>query len=386
LTGINPESTNISEQNGFLYIDLPYTSNGLGDLYTNITGAKFVNLIYTIGLTDSTRLILQLNDGYDYVVSENNDQYTVSFITSGSDAQPEPPTDIDPGNYEVIIPKPAGISNDVITHEDYYYNNQFSIKIPGDYTSYYTNHPVTENSSIITNFKVFLNSDNETEIKFTTSKLQGYKFMADSSNIYVHVGDPKDIYKNIVVLDPGHGGPANGAEYFSTKEKNVNLQILYTIGKKYFNSDPWNLKVYYTRTSDVDMTLSDRASFASKVGADLFVSLHMNASTASSAKGTEVYYSTSNNTPNQAGLTSKKMAEIFVNNVSDTMGTQNRGAKAERYTVVHRNTVPAVLIELGFLSNQSDHALITNSASQEKAVKEIYDTILQIFDEYPTGR
>jgi len=93
-----------------------------------------------------------------------------------------------------------------------------------------------------------------------------------------------------------------------------------------------------------------------------------------------------NNDTNNAGLNSKKMATLFVNNLSSTLGTSNRGAKAERYTVVYRNTVPAVLIELGFMSNKNDFALISDPVFQENAVKVIYESILQIFDDYPTGR
>ena len=112
----------------------------------------------------------------------------------------------------------------------------------------------------------------------------------------------------------------------------------------------------------------------------------MNASTSSSAYGTEVYYSTSNNKANAAGLNSEKLAKIFVNNLCKTLNMKNRGAKAARYTVVHKNTVPAVLIELGFMSNKNDFAKITNSSFQYEAAKVIYETLLQVFEQYPTGR
>jgi len=385
LTGIEPKNVTFTKQDDLLYIDLLNTTNGIGDLYSYITGAKYLKHLYTIGFADKTRLVLQLNDGYDYYISENENQYTVSFIAQGGITLPEVPSDSEESEYEIVIPKPEGISNEMITHVDYYYDNQFAIKIMGDHTAFYTNNSVIENSNVITDVLVFLNDMNETEIRFSTSRLQGYEFKIESENIYVHIGEPRDIYKNIVVLDPGHGGPANGAAYFGIKEKNVNLQILYQIGNKYFNSNPWQLKVYYTRSSDVDMSLSNRSSFAKKVGADLFVSLHMNASTASYAKGTEVYYSGSNNA-NLAGLTSKTIANTLVKNLCNTLGTENRGAKSERYTVVYKNTVPAVLIELGFLSNKNDFALITESSFQEKAVYEIYETLLQLFEDYPTGR
>lgn len=386
MTGIDPKKVALQKQDDYLYIDLPNTTNGIGDLFSEIIGAKYFSQLYTIRNVNMTRLILKMNGSYEYFISQNENQYTISFVGQGGVVtQPETPSDTNESNYEIVIPKPEGISNEMITHADYYYNNQFAIKIMGDHTEFYKNNPIILNSNVITNVSVFLNSNYETEIMFSTSRLQGYKFTVDNNKIFMHIGEPRDIYKNIVVLDPGHGGPANGAMYFGTKEKDLNLQILNQVGNKYFNSNPWLLKVYYTRTSDVDMTLANRASFASKYGADLFVSLHMNASTASYAHGTEVYYSGSN-TAKLNGLSSSAMAAIFMDNLSDSLGTENRGAKSERYTVVYRNTVPAVLIELGFLSNKDDYALITDGAFQDEAVSVIYGTLLQIFGQYPTGR
>ncbi len=95
------------------------------------------------------------------------------------------------------------------------------------------------------------------------------------------------------------------------------------------------------------MPLRDRAAFSEKVGADLFVSLHMNAHTNSSVKGTEVYYAKNNNSKNKAGLNSQMMAKFFLDNLLKTMGTKSRGVLDDRFTVIYRNTVPAVLVELG---------------------------------------
>ena len=68
------------------------------------------------------------------------------------------------------------------------------------------------------------------------------------------------------------------------------------------------------------------------------------------------------------------------------MGTVNRGVKTANYTVIYKNTVPAVLIELGFISNSSDRANLVDTTFQKKAAKNIYQTTRQIFQQYPTGR
>lgn len=403
LSGVDPLKVIVTEQSGMLSLDLPYSVSEIGDMNTAITGAKYLNLIYKIQFQQKTQVLLGKAAGAKYTIAQEGDRFTILFY--GSEVQqpvteqpagekpteplPQPEEDTvitDKSEYEIIIPKAPGITKAQITDFDDYFNNRFSIKLPGDQTGFLSQNPLTGNSMEVKDISVFLNNNNETEIRITTAKLQGYEYVTDENNIYINIGNPREIYPNIVVLDPGHGGPANGAHYFGADEKYFNLKILYEMGAKYFNSDPSKLKVYYTRESDVDMTLAYRAGYASKMGADLFVSLHMNASTASGAYGTEVYYSNSNNSPNAAGLTSKKMAEIFVNELTEGLGTDNRGAKSEKYTVVHRNTVPAVLIELGFLSNKNDFAKISDPTFQDNTARLIYQTLLQIFEQYPTGR
>lgn len=403
LSGVDPLKVIVTEQSGMLALDIPYTVSEIGDLNTAITGAKYLNLMYKTQFQQKTQILLGKASGAKYVYTKEGNRFTILLYGAelqppvtvqpdgGNSTEPLPQPDdataiIDKSKYEIIIPKALGITKAQITDFDDYFNNRFSIKLPGDQTGFLSQNPLTVNSLAIKDISVFLNNNNETEIRITTNMLQGYEYVTDENNIYINIGNPREIYPNIVVLDPGHGGPANGAHYFGMDEKYFNLKILYEMGAKYFNSDPSRLKVYYTRETDVDMTLANRAGYASKMGADLFVSLHMNASTASGAYGTEVYYSNNNNSPNAAGLTSKKMAEIFVNKLTEGLGTSNRGAKAEKYTVVHKNTVPAVLIELGFLSNKNDFAKISDPTFQDNTARLIYQTLLQIFEQYPTGR
>ncbi len=394
LTGIKPLKVTINQSTGYLNIDLPYTTNGIGDIYTNLVGSKYINLFYSVGTPDSTQIVIGVNEGYEYYISETENKYSILFLTPGSvqqspagtPTQPGISDQVDPNECEIIIPKPDGLNASMITDEDYYFENSFVLRLMGDYTGSINSSNIINTSNRVKNISVNLNSNNETEIRVSTSKLQGYEYTMDDKYIYINVGDPKEIYSNIVILDPGHGGGANGAQYYGTKEKDLNFKILYTLGKKYFNQDTSKLKVYYTRIKDVDMSLSDRAAFASKYGADLFVSLHMNANLNRTVYGTEVYYSTNNNSPNKAGLTSKALADLFVDRISDNLGTKNRGSRSERYTVVHKNTVPAVLIELGFMSTESDFNKLSDPTFQDNAARTIYETLLEVFRKYPTGR
>lgn len=383
LTGIDALHSSVTDGTGFLTLDLPYVQNCQQDIASAITGSKFINQICTVSMQDRIRVILSLNDGYKYYSQESGNKLTV-FLQSKEASDPD---NINTSECELIIPKPQAVTKSMITDTDHYLSNYFVITLPGDYTSQLNSSMITNRADSVSKVSVTCNSDGNTEIKISTNTLQGYEITSDNDNIYVNIGDPQDIYKNIVILDPGHGGTATGAIQNGVIEKDLNLKILYTIGKDYFNQDTSKLKVYYTRTSDADVGLMDRAAFAEKVGADLFVSLHMNsAPNATSAKGTEVFYSKLNNSPNSAGLTSKLLADKILNNLYPAIGTSNRGVKEEALIVDKYNTVPAVLIELGFLTNSYDLSIITDETKQNFAANAIYQALLQVFDEYPTGR
>lgn len=91
----------------------------------------------------------------------------------------------------------------------------------------------------------------------------------------------------------------------------------------------------------------------------------MNSATSKSANGTEVYYSVSNNKTSFSGITSKAMANLFRKQLLADLKTTNRGTKTAAYYVLKHNTVPAILIELGFISGNSDYSKLTNATFQK---------------------
>lgn len=316
--------------------------------------------------------------GYEYnwnsktLTSEIYQKGTISGLTAAANAS-------------ICFTLPKAVSATAVKDTDQYWNKKFVITINGDCRAYLKEHPVSIRDKVVTKYAVTLNASGNTKITFTTSKLQGYKVNVKDDVVWIDVGNPKDIYQNIVVLDCGHGGYDSGAIGGTAKEKDLNYTILYTYAKTYFNKATSTVKAYWTRHDDTFVSLTDRAAYAKSIGADLFISLHMN-SASSTAKGTEVFYSTSNNSTLKNGLNSKTMASTFLKNLVSVMGTTNRGVKTANYVVIYKNTVPAILIELGFISNSSDRAKLTNATYQKKAAKSIYDTTVDIFKKYPTGR
>lgn len=288
-------------------------------------------------------------------------------------------------NYSLSIPKPSGVTLAHVTNQDLYASKKFQIEIKGDYVEYFRNNPVVINNNSVKSLEITKSGAN-TRITVSTSSLRGYKIYDKGNNFVVSMGAPKSIYRSIVVMDAGHGGHDPGARNKGTNEKDLNFKIGYTLMKQYTTQNTPDIKVYWTRTTDTFITLAKRAAFAKSVSADAFISLHMNSASKSSANGTEVYYSVSNNSKGFGSITSKKMANLFKNKLIGDLKTKSRGVKTAGYYVLKHNTVPSILIELGFISGSSDYKKLTSSSFQKKAAKSIYDGIESMFTTYKTGR
>lgn len=290
------------------------------------------------------------------------------------------------GSFSMKVLLPKGVNYKKITTTDQYWKKKFLIIIPGNHISYYKNHAPVDNSSAIRSIKVSRTADKNTKLTISTTKLQGYRLSSGSGFFTVTVGSPKSIYDNIVMLDAGHGGKDSGAVSHGLKEKKLNFNILYTKAKKYFDSLNSNVKAYWTRHSDTFINLYSRPKYSKKYNADLFVSLHMNSSYSSRVNGIEVYYSRNNNRKIRSGLNSKIFARKMLNTLASDLDLKKRGVKQAGFVVTKYNTVPSILIELGFLSGSRDYRKLRKASFQTKAAKSIYRGIDNVFKTYPTGR
>lgn len=282
---------------------------------------------------------------------------------------------------EISIKLPDGVQFKDILTSDLYLDKEILIKIPGNYTAFYSTDRILNTydtvESIDTSF-----SDGYTQIKFITSKLQAFRLSDNNDGtMSLKIADPKKIYDKIIVLDAGHGGNDPGASAGGYDEKDINFLILNTYVKQYFEDS--NVKVYFTRLDDTLIDLYERAYFPTTVQADMFISLHMNAVSDTSVNGTAVYYSLLNVSKNSGGLTGKLLASALETKLVSALGTKNNGIKTANFVVIRETAVPAVLIELGFITNASDRKIITTKSTQMKAAKTIYDTVMSLYDSYP---
>lgn len=368
--------SSFDEENNLLILTIPNLSNMNEVLKETITKSLNVQAITISDCVEGVLTVtLNLYEDSAYYESIAGNDYTIHFCTTRSVVT----------DNTITLPIPDDVSFSDILDEDCYYNKQFKITIPGDYVSYYQNLSATLPEGI-SKAQCTLNSSGNTVLTFTTTKILGYKLSQEGENFIITVGNPSDIYSSIVLLDAGHGGTDPGCISHGLNEKDINYNILYKYGKSYFtNSSP--VKAYWTRTTDTKIELADRAAFAQTVEADIFISLHMNAASSTAVNGAETYYCTSNNSKNSFGITSKMLASYFQTNWPSQLGlSTSRGVKSANYVVIKKNTVPAILIELGFMTGTKDINIIGANTTQKTAAKTFYNTVCEFFEKYPTGR
>jgi N-acetylmuramoyl-L-alanine amidase len=204
-----------------------------------------------------------------------------------------------------------------------------------------------------------------------------------------------------VVIDPGHGGLEVGAKGpGGTLEKDVTLSLARRLRTALANS--LGLQVFLTRDRDVEIALDERTSFANNYKADLFISIHANASRSQGAKGSEVYflaYQTSDEDSRRvaalegsalppAGSTggsdlalilwdmaqaehleeSSALATRIQEELTTVTGSGTRGIKQAPFRVLVGAAMPAVLVEVAFISNAEEEKLLVSEAYQGKVV------------------
>ena len=199
-----------------------------------------------------------------------------------------------------------------------------------------------------------------------------------------------DVLNKVVYLDAGHGGYDPGASYFGLSEKSLTLAIQSRVKAKL---EAEGYQVVTTRTSDTYVDLTDRSHAANASESDIFVSIHINASGSSAAQGIETYYyqpyaeyPSRINATYHANPTRLSMSDTLANAIQSSLinatGAQNQGVKRQTFAVLRETTAPAVLLELGFLSNPQEAARLNTSAYQETLANAIVAGIKRYYSIY----
>nr|WP_279325450.1 N-acetylmuramoyl-L-alanine amidase [Clostridium sp. D53t1_180928_C8] len=174
----------------------------------------------------------------------------------------------------------------------------------------------------------------------------------------------RDYYK--VFIDPGHGGYDNGAVQNGVLEDEISLQISQKIEAKLKAK---GVQVKMSRYDDTYVSLTDRTRMANNWGSDLFVSIHQNSATASSANGIETYHYPSRQD-------SKELATEIQSDLIQSTNAVNRGVKSANYAVIRTANMSSSLVECGFVSNPTEARNLSSSSYQDKIAEGIANGIM----------
>lgn len=186
-----------------------------------------------------------------------------------------------------------------------------------------------------------------------------------------------------IVIDAGHGGSDPGAMGYDDEgnlelnEKDVTLavsKLVCDILKKN------GADVYYTRDKDVYVSLEDRANYANKIGATLFISIHCNAFTNEDVSGTLVMHHTSKDT-SEYGVSGREIATNILTYLPKALGTQNKGRMdGSAMYVIRKVDMPSVIVEMAFITNKSDREKLSDGIYQRRAAQAIADGIMDTIE------
>lgn len=217
----------------------------------------------------------------------------------------------------------------------------------------------------------------------------------------------------LVVIDPGHGGKDPGAVNKSIREKDIVLSIGLKLGKLINENHP-DVKIIYTRSTDVFIPLIERSRIANRNKADLFISIHANACPTPSIRGTETFFLGPSNSDATRQLEQLENSVIFLEedykttydgfdpnaaesyiifeNILSAYADQslyfadaiqqqfksriqspNRGVKQAGFLVLRQSSMPSVLVEAGFVSNQAEANYLNSDDGQNEIALSIFE-------------
>ncbi|MGQ7434832.1 GBS Bsp-like repeat-containing protein [Streptococcus suis] len=235
---------------------------------------------------------------------------------------------------------------------------------------------------------------NKKDHKYRTGTYTVHLYYKDSSGgltgaggTTTHLSTPSVQRSYTVYIDPGHGGRDSGASYGGVHEKNLALSVSNKLRE---NLLQYGINVLMTRTGDYDVDFkTERSRMTNASNADLFISIHFNATGAgvSNATGIETYwyqydpeYQPKINKEMHNNPTRLAESEILANKVQESLiketGAVNRGVRRETFAVLRETAIPAILVELGFMDNPSELQVIKQDSYHTRLAKALAQGVM----------
>lgn len=182
---------------------------------------------------------------------------------------------------------------------------------------------------------------------------------------------PRKSGEKVVVIDPGHGGTDCGATRSGIYEKDITTDVSNRVAQILRSK---GYKVHMTRDEDKDVSLQERVDFAEEHDPDIFVSIHVNSSEGTTASGLETHYYHDY---------SIGLAKTVHSSLAKGVKSKDRGLFKSKFYVINHTTMPAILVEIGFISNDEERADMVSAKRKQATAKAIAEGIIDYYKQQP---
>lgn len=283
-----------------------------------------------------------------------------------------------PMEKQLRLELPEGVGEADVSCRQYYMDRTLEIVIDGIGRDYFEKYSMVGSSDHVEDV-TYESAGGEGVISIVLDGVYEADTAVKEGYLYIGFLQPHEVYDYVVVVDAGHGGAASGATKQGVSEKDIDLAIVLEL-QEIFQESGANIGVYYTRLDDSNPTFAQRVGLANGAGADLFLSIHNNSTSSgrmSSIRGTQVMYYSLDETGR-----SQRFAQKCLDQVTSVLGSVDNGLmKGDNIYILHHAQVPAALVEVGFMTNRQELALLNSPEYQRMAATALYQAIMETLEE-----
>ena len=384
LRGVNPSSLRIQPREGVFNI---HVSNA----HMNIQGefhaeGGFLSQVYANVWAPTTGLlVLHVNDFTAYTLVHVGANETIIRLHPATYRN----IHYDFNNRTFRIPRTDGFALNVgnIRHSDLYHQRRYVLHLPINAHEHLGFGEFMIVDHLLTSMQI-VHMGGVTELVFNGTQIIALEMSENDYYYFIRIMHPREKYPRIVVIDPGHGGIRPGATRAGIRESDLNLQVTRNL-IQLLHRDGF-IRAYTTRNSDINLApdnatdLGLRPAMGNAIG-DVFLSIHHNASTNLNANGVETYYWATVHDQFRS-FSSRNFADILQRHKLSELRSNDRGVISRNFAVLRYSTIPAALVELGFMSNAEELARINTSEFQWQAAHALNNALRETFVTYTPPR
>ena len=279
------------------------------------------------------------------------------------------------------IPLHTDVKAENVTIENHYMDKELWVSIKQnaentEYESFYRTQGVYGNRNTVIDGR-FENGTDTFWLKFRLTGVYEYHSIFEDNKLYIDFMTPKEAYDKIVVIDPAYGGAVTVAVSGDLAGKDITLEIARALKKKLDETD---IKVYYTRMDDSELSDEDRVDLTNATKADMLIRIEVNENEDSKIYGTEAVYNSQFFIP---GFGSVELADLLEREVVTAISGKANGLidSSEEDIVINEATVPAAAIRVGYISNGQEEILLGREDYIQKIAEGIYQAILKAYED-----